>query len=130
MPDPLQELLSAGVVPTTSLSPTSRYADVGTAAHTPADTPIDKVSDHEPTSVAYFKRRLVPRPEEFATLYEYSCVEGDRRDTVAAQELSDPDLWWRIADANGVIDPSRMTRPPGRRLRITSEQGVPGGADE
>lgn len=126
MPDPLQQLLGAGVVPTTSLPPTSRYADVGTATHAPAA----RGADEEPTPVAYFKRRLVPKPGEFSTLYEYSCVEGDRRDIVAAQELSDADLWWRIADANGVIDPSRMTEPPGRRLRITSEQGVPGAADE
>ena len=35
MPDPLQELLAAGAVPTTSFPPTSRYAGNGVDAHDP-----------------------------------------------------------------------------------------------
>jgi len=125
MVDPLQALLGAGAVPTTALPPTSRYATVGTTTYTPKAGPGE-----EPVPVAFLKRRLVPKPEAFALLYEYSCVEGDRRDTVAADQLADAELWWRLADANGVVDPSRMTEPPGRRLRITSDQGVPGGAGD
>lgn len=122
MADPLQALLGAGAVPTTNLPPTSRYAGIGTATYEPRVGPGE-----EAVPIAYLRRRLVPKPETFALLNEYSCVEGDRRDTVAAQQLSDPEWWWRIADANGVIDPSRMTEPPGRTLRITTERGVPGG---
>ena len=35
MPDPLQELLAAGAVPTTTFPPTSRYANVGVDAWDP-----------------------------------------------------------------------------------------------
>jgi hypothetical protein len=69
----------------------------------------------------------VPKPERFSLLYEYSCVERDRRDLVAATHLADPELWWRLADANGVIDPATLTEPVGRRLRITLPENVPGG---
>lgn len=122
MADPLRALLGAGAVPTTSLAPTSRYVDVGTTTYSPPVGPGE-----EAVPVAFLRRRLVPAPERFALVHEYPCVQGDRRDTVAAQQLGDPELWWRLADANGVIDPARMTEPPGRTLRVTSELGVPGG---
>jgi hypothetical protein len=76
--------------------------------------------------VAFLRRRLVPPPERFALLYTYSCVEGDRRDLVAARHLSDPELWWRLADANGVIEPQELTSPVGRVLRITTAESIPG----
>lgn len=122
MSDPIQALLAAGLVPNVSFPPTSRYGGVGITAR--ASTP----APGEPSvPQAYLRRRLVPRPERYALLHEYSCVEGDRRDLVAAAELGDPDLWWRLADANGVIDPAHMTQPAGRVLRVTLAEGVPGG---
>jgi hypothetical protein len=114
MTDPLQQLLSTGVVPQLSLPPTSRYADVGIAHHVP-QTEVGV----EPVPIAFLRRRLVPRPDRFSTLYEVRCVEGDRRDLLAARHLGDVELWWRLADANGVIDPVGMATPPGRALRIT-----------
>ena len=122
-PDPLQALLGAGLVPSVAFPPTSRYALVGVATYSRAPSPGE---DEVP--VAFLRRRLVPKPERFAVLYEYSCVEGDRRDLVAATHLTDPELWWRLADANGVIDPATMTRPVGRTLRITTAENIPGGA--
>jgi hypothetical protein len=124
MTDPLQALLGSGAVPSTSFPPTSRYATVGTSTYQRRPAPGE-----EPVPTAYLRRRLVPRPERFALLHEYPCVERDRRDLVAAAELGDAELWWRIADANGVIDPGTMTEPVGRRLRITLQADVPGGAD-
>ena len=114
MADPLQQLLSAGVVPQLSLPPTSRYADVGIAHHVPQTEP-----GVEPVPVAFLRRRLVPKPERFSTLYEVRCVEGDRRDLLAARHYGDVELWWRLADANGVIDPVGMAEPPGRVLRVS-----------
>ena len=121
--DPLQALLGAGVVPAVSFPPTSRYASVGTTTWSREPAPGE-----DTVPVAFLRRRLVPGPERFSLLYEYSCVEGDRRDLVAATHLSDPELWWRLADANGVIDPVGLTLPVGRRLRITMPEDVPGGA--
>jgi len=124
MPDPLQALLAAGVVPTATFPPTSRYQGVGTATWAP---PADPGQD--PVPVAFLRRRLVPRPERLALQHEVTCVEGDRRDLLAATHLGDPELWWRIADGNGVIDPATMTEPVGRRLRITYAQDVLGAGD-
>jgi hypothetical protein len=121
-PDPLQALLGAGVVPSVSFPPTSRYATVGTATYARPAGP-----GHEAVPVAFLRRRLVPPPERFALLHEHTCVEGDRRDLLAASYLSDPELWWRTADANAVIDPATMTLPVGKRLRITTAENIPGG---
>jgi len=117
MPDPLQELLAAGVLPTTSFSPTSRYADVSVDAWDPGTG--------EPP-VPFLRRRLCPRPDRFALLYEVRLVEGDRRDVLGARHVGDAELWWRLADANGALDPRDLERPVGRRLRITLPEGVPG----
>ena len=57
MPDPLQELLAAGAVPTTSFPPTSRYSDVDVDAWDPG---------HGLPPVPFLKRRFCPRPERFA----------------------------------------------------------------
>jgi len=120
VPDPLQELLAAGAVPTTAFPPTSRYAAVGvTAFHPGGGLP----------TVPYVRRRLCPPPERFALLYEIGVVEGDRRDLLAHVHAGDAELWWRLADANGAVDPRELTDTIGRRLRITLPEGVPGSPD-
>ncbi len=62
-------------------------------------------------------------------LYEVRIAEGDRRDNLAARHLGDAELWWRLADGNGAVDPRELTGPPGRRLRITLAEGVQGPSD-
>ena len=47
-------------------------------------------------------------------------------DQIAASELGDPLQFWRICDANGAMRPQDLTDTPGRLLRITLPQGVPG----
>ncbi len=121
MPDPLQALLGTAALPSVTFPPDSRYAGAEVAAYAHVAQP-----GAEAVTIAYLRRRLVPGPERFATLYAYRTVEGDRRDLVAATHLADPYLWWRLADANGVIDPAAMTEPPGRPLRITLAADVPG----
>jgi hypothetical protein len=121
MPDPLQELLSAGAVPTTSFPPTSRYSGVGVDTWDPGDGS---------PPVPYLRRRLCPRPDRFAVLYELRVVEGDRRDRLAARHVGDAALWWRLADANGVLDPRELEGPVGRRVRVTLAEGIPGPNEE
>lgn len=118
--DPLQALLAAGAVPTTTFPPTSRYATAGVDAY-------DRGDGSPPTP--FLRRRLCPQPERFALLYEYAVAEGDRPDLVAALHLGDPELWWRLADANGVVRPAELVVRIGRRLRITLPEGVPGAPD-
>jgi hypothetical protein len=118
--DLLQQLMAAGMVPATTFPPTSRYAGIGVALHQPD-------GDRDP--VPYLRRRLCPSPEHFATLQVVTVVEGDRRDTLAARHLGDPELWWRLADANGVIDPRLLTRIAGATVRVTLAAGVPEPSD-
>ncbi len=116
--DPLQALLGTGLVPDVTFPSSSRYAGVGITTWAAPPAPGE-----EAVPVAFLRRRLVPKPQRFATAYELSCVEGDRRDNLAATHLGDPELWWRLADANGVVDPAGMTLPPGHRLRVPSDDG-------
>jgi hypothetical protein len=120
MPDPLQELLAAGAVPTTTFPPTSRYADVGVDAWDPG---------HGAPPVPFLRRRFCPPAERFALLYEIRIAEGDRRDVLGARHVGDAELWWRLADANDAVDPRELTETIGRRLRITLPEGVPGSPD-
>ena len=84
-----------------SFPPTSRYAGI----------PILTFPGEQPSP--YLARRLVPLPARFATLKEHVVAEGERLDQIAAQELGDPEAFWRLADANGA-------------LRITLPEGIPG----
>ena len=120
MADPLQELLAAGAVPTTSFPPTSRYSGVGVDAWDPGNGA---------PPVPFLRRRFCPRAERFSPLYEIGVVEGDRRDVLAARHLGDAVLWWQLADANGVVDPRALTDRVGSRLRITLPEDVPGSSD-
>lgn len=120
MADPLKELLAAGAVPTTSFPPTSRYAGVGVDLWDPGN-------DAPP--VPFLRRRLCPRAERFALLYEVRVTEGDRRDLLAARHVGDAELWWRLADANGSVDPRELATPIGRVVRITLPADVPGQSD-
>ena len=120
MMDPLQALIAAGAVPANSFPPNSRYAGISILAHDPGD-------GRGP--VPFLGRRLVPQPERLGSLGEHSVVDGDRLDNLAARYLGDPELWWRIADANLAAHPDELTATVGRRLRLTVPEGLPGVPD-
>jgi hypothetical protein len=124
MPDPVLAMLDAGMVPTASLPPTSRYADVGTSTYLRQAAPGE-----ETVPLPFIRRRLCPDPSRYGVLYEIAVDEGDRRDLLAHRHLGDPELWWRLADANRVIDPEQLTRPLGRRLMVTLPVDVQGAPD-
>ena len=56
-----------------------------------------------------------------------AVVEGDRRDLLAARHLGDPELWWRLADANGVVDPRELTDAGRPAAADHAARGRPGG---
>jgi len=115
MIDPVQALFEAGVLKTTLFPPNSRYHDIAIARLT---TPDGRVT-------VYLRRRFVPPPDDFALLQEHAVAEGERSDTLAARYLGDPEQFWRLCDANGVIRPAELVETPGRRVRITLPQGIP-----
>lgn len=99
-----------------SFPPDSRYADVGQLTWTSPDG----------TVIAYLQRRFVPPPESLAFLLEHVVRQHDRLDLIAARYIGDPLLFWQICDANGAMRPEELTETPGRRLRVTLPQGIPG----
>lgn len=119
MNDPLKALLDAGVLNTSRFPDNSRYHGTGIATL--------EQDNREP--IAYLKRRFLPPPEHFAVLQEHTVVEGDRADNLAAQFLGDPELYWRLCDANGVMQPDELTETPGAKVAITLPEGVPGASD-
>ena len=96
--------------------PTSRYALTPTGSFVRADG----------TPVTYLKRRFVPAPENFAVLQWHRVLQGERLDNLAAQFLGDPELFWRLCDANRALRPGELTATIGRALAITLPEGIPG----
>jgi hypothetical protein len=82
------------------------------------------------SEVKYIVRRFIPKPELFATLTEHTVHQGERPDIVAATYLGDPEQFWRICDANGVMQPGELTEKTGGTIRIALPEGVPGEADD
>ena len=94
---------------------TSRYNGIPTAT----------LETDDGTKYVYVRRRFVPPPEHFALLFEYTVTQGERLDVITAQFLGDPEQFWRLCDANGVIRPDEL-ETIGRRLRVTLPEGIPG----
>jgi len=84
MADPLQALLAAGAVPTTTFPPTSRYASTPVEAWSPGGGA---------PPMPYLGRRFCPRGERLALLYEVPIGEDDRRDVLGFRHLGDAELW-------------------------------------
>jgi hypothetical protein len=90
-------------------------------------TPTATLTDASGTQIVYLERRVVPQPSAFSLLRYHTVVssESARLDNIAAGELGDPELFWRLCDANGALDPAELTATVGRQLRITLPAGIP-----
>jgi hypothetical protein len=95
--------------------PNSRYFDIETAMIT-----------QDGRTIAYKRRRFLPQGSTLPALGEVTVRQGDRLDLIAAQQLGDPEMFWRICDANDAMDPFELTEVPGRKLRIALG-GIPDG---
>jgi hypothetical protein len=115
----LETLLTQGATGVPRFAPNSRYYA----------TAISTLVTTDGRMIPYVKRRFVPAPERFATLSEHAVVAGDRIDLLASTYLGDPELYWRLCDANGALRPDELTEFIGRRVRITLPEGVPGASD-
>ena len=77
--------------------------------------------DSSGRDIPYKLLRLLPPVP--VTVQTHVVVEGDRLDLLAHRYLGNPELFWRICDANGALRPEELTLEPGRRLAIPI--GVP-----
>lgn len=84
--------------------------------------PVLKHVENDGSEVTYVSRRFLPPSESLPLLAEVEVKDADRHDLITARTLGDPTSFWRIADANDVMDPGELVEEPGRKLRIPSPQ--------
>ena len=111
----LQALLQAGQSKSSPVGPTSRYYGLDTVTIQAADG----------RAIIYLERRFVTSPDNFALLQKHVVTQGERLDNITAEYLNDPEQFWRICDANGVLRPEELTETVGREIRITLPEGIP-----
>jgi len=75
--------------------------------------------------VAYKMRRFLPRGAEMPLMAVVRSGQGDRLDLVAHRVLGDPTQFWRICDANDVMDPLELETEDGREIKIPIPQDLP-----
>lgn len=90
---------------------TSRYYAIESAEYEAPDG----------SKVKYVKRRFLPQGESLPLLAEAIVTKSDRLDIIADRSLGDPTQYWRICDANDVMDPAVLLHT-GLRLRIPTIQ--------
>lgn len=112
----LQALLQAGQAQASPFPPTSRYYGIGT----------ETIQTVDGRTIIYLQRRFVPSPDDFALLQIHTVTQGERLDNITAEYLNDPEQFWRLCDANGVMRPEELTETVGREIEITLPQGIPG----
>ena len=116
MSDPLQAIPTMAAQAAEPFPATSRYYQIERLTF--------EMSDGR--KAIYVRRRFIPQPEEFDLLLEHVVTEGERLDQIAAQRLGDPERFWQICDANGVLRPEELIETIGRRIRITLPAGISG----
>jgi hypothetical protein len=91
--------------------PTSRYFTIPTATISVPDP------DGGTRELRYIKRRIIPAGESMTTLVEHTFVQGERLDLITARYLGDPMQFWRVCDANNVMQPEEL-EVTGRVIKI------------
>ena len=114
--DPVQAMLAQTSLQRNLFTATSRYYGIDTETLIASDG----------TMIVYLKRRFLPSPDRFQLLQEHTVTQAERLDNIAAKFLGDPELFWRLADANGAMRPEELVQTVGRKLRITLPQGITG----
>lgn len=117
MTDPVQLWIDAGAIPVTPFGPSSRYANVAIGRY--------QLSASDP-AVAYVLRRFIPQLRDIPIGSLHIVRAGDRADLLAAHYLGDPELLWRIVDANSAADVLVLTATPGDRIAIPLPPGSAG----
>src|SRR5512139_3394776 len=86
----LLDLLQPGGTNQTLFPPTSRYYGI----------PASTITTAAGTVEIYLRRRFLPPLENMMSLQQHRVAQGERLDQIAFRYLTDPEQFWRIADAN------------------------------
>jgi len=89
----------------------SRYYNIKEAT-------ISKGKDEDTQIIIYKKRRFIPDSENMTMILEHTVTQGDRLDNITALYLGDPTQFWRLCDANPILDPEELTTDIGRRIKV------------
>jgi hypothetical protein len=73
-------------------------------------------------ALAYLRRRFVPQAGSITVLTEHQVSEGERLDNITARYLADPELFWRLCDANNALHPHELTDETSRWIAIPLPQ--------
>jgi hypothetical protein len=88
----------------------SRYENVET----------DSIPNAQGQVVRFKKVRFIPEtPAQMALIVS----QGERLDHIAQRIYQDPELFWRICDANLATWPNDLVAQPGRAIRIPPSEG-------
>lgn len=90
----------------------SRYYKINDATLTVKD------SDGKERNIVYKRRRFIPSAEGTTTLVEHTVIQGERLDNITARYLGDPTLFWRVSDANLILNPDELTAESGSLIKI------------
>jgi hypothetical protein len=91
---------------------TSRYYNIEVVTLKATDP------DGLPREIRYVKRRFIPPRDGATTLVEHSVTQEERLDNVTARYLGDPTQFWRVCDANTVLEPNALTDMVGNVIEI------------
>jgi hypothetical protein len=91
---------------------TSRYYNVGVVKKTVLD------NNGLPHELSYVRRRFIPSGSGLTTLVEHTVIQGDRLDNITSRYLGDPTQFWRVCDANDVLQPTELTDEIGTVITI------------
>ena len=72
--------------------------------------------------IIYKRRRFLPQAEAMPLIVNITLEDSERLDLITARTLGDPELFWRICDANNAMNPFQLTDQPGRTLRVSTSQ--------
>jgi hypothetical protein len=114
-PPSLQTLLQFTGVKASLFPANSRYNAVDTATLAAAGG----------QTIVYLRRRFVPSPDRLSMIQQHTVLQGERLDNLASQFLGDPELYWRLCDANAAMRPEDL-EVAGFTMQIALPEGLPG----
>jgi len=113
MSDPLQLMLQQNNIGNSYFAPNSRYYGLE----------IGIQENEDGSKIPFVKRRFIGQADKFQVITEHQVAGLERLDNIAQKYLGDPELFWRICDANAVMHPHELTEEAGRFIKIALPEG-------